>query len=446
MGGLAGILGNPVLVQLLLYNVVGQLIGAALGPFQIAVANQVNQLAPNVVLSPADLADAVIRNIVQEPDVAAEAAASGVNAERFHTLTLLAGNAPDPTSLAIALRRQLIDAPTYDRGIRQGRLRDEWADLVRELAVVQPTPMDALTAQVEHQLDPGTAHDKFVAFGGDPAQYDWLVGTVGAGPSPLEAAAMAHRGLIPWGGTGLGVVSFDQAVAEGHSRDKWTVPYRGLADYLPPPRTITAMHKEGALTDAQATKLLEDHGVPADLIGAYLAAATAQRLTKPKELAEATVLRLYADKLIARPDAANLLGKLSYPPAEAEFILEVADLAAMERAVTAAVGRIHTLYVGHKIPEATALTTLAALDIGAKEAGELVTIWGHERAANVRQLTAAQIASALADSIIDQPTAMAMLEADGYTPYDAWLVLSVHAKVALPDQPPADTLPAPAGP
>lgn len=446
MASLAGILTNPVLEQLLLYNVVGSLVGAALGPYMVALTNEVNQLSPLVPLAPADLADAVIRNVMSPADAAKEASFAGVNADRFTTLTLLAGNAPDPTSLAVALRRGFIDAATYDRGIRQGRLRDEWADLVRQMAVQLPTPMDALAALVEAQLDEPTARTKFAQFGGDPAQFDWLLGTVGAGPSPLEAASMAHRGLIPWAGTGLGAVSFDQAVAEGHTRTKWTTAYRGLADYLPPPRTITAMHKEGVLTDAQAAKLLADHGVPADLLGAYLASATAQKLAKPKELAESTVLALYRDRLVARPAVATMLEALGYSAPEAEFILEVEDLRVSEAAMRAAVSRIHTLYTGHKIDQTAATSALAGLGVDATAAGELLTIWGLERAANVRTLSAAQIAEALGYGIVDQPTAIALLEADGYAPHDAWVLLSDHAKGPLPDEPPLGALPPPAGP
>lgn len=446
MAGLAGILGNPVLEQILAYNVVGQLIGAALSPFMQALTNEVQQAAPLVPLSPADAADAVIRNLLDQDAAAHEASFSGFNAERFGTLVGLAGNAPDPTSMAIALRRKLIDAGTYDRGIRQGRLRDEWATLVQELAVQQPSPADALTASVEGQLDPGEAKTLFVEFGGDATHYDWLLGTVGAGPSPLEAAMMAYRGLIPWGGSGLGVISFDQAVKEGHTRNKWTDAYRGLSVYLPPPRTISAMHRENALTDAEAAKLLEEHGVPPALAGAYLASSTSAKLTKSKNLAESTVLDLYRDRLIPRAEAVALTTKLGYDAAEAEFILEVEDLRVEARAMTAAVSRIGSLFTGHKIDHGTALAALGELGVEVKSAGELVGVWDLERAANVRLPSAAQIEAAFGYDIIDQPTALAELESMGYSPHDAWLVLSVHNKAPLDGEPGGSTLPAPAGP
>lgn len=446
MAGLAGILGNPVLEQLLLYNVVGQLIGAGLGPFMIALTNEVNQAAPLVPLSPADMADAVIRNVVTEAEGAHEASFAGVNAARFHQLTLLAGNAPDPTSLAVALRRKLIDAATYDRGIRQGRLRDEWAGLVQQLAVVQPAPGAMLSAYLEGQLPEGEARDKYAQLGGDPAYFDILFNTEGQAPTPTQALEMANRGIIPWGGQGPAATSFEQAFLEGPWRNKWAAPFRALGAYLPPPRTVTAMHREGSLTDAEATHLLEQQGLTPALAAAYLASSSKQKLSKPKELAQGVVEKLYIDHLIPRAEAATFLEKLGYTAPEAEFILEVVDLQVTEKFMAAAVNRVHTLYVGRKIGQATAESTLASVGVEAAQAAELVSLWNHERAVNVKLPSAAQVEAALEHGIIDQATALAMLESDGYSPHDAWLILSVHHKAALPGEPAAGALPAAPGP
>lgn len=446
MASLGGLLGNPVLSQLLLYNVVGQLIGAALGPYMTALSNEVNQLSPLVPLPPAAMADAVIRNIVDESTGAQEASFAGVNRDRFHQLVELAGNAPDPTSLAVAFRRKLIDHATYQRGIRQGRLRDEWSDLVRELAVVQPAPGAMLAAYLEGQLPEGEARAKYAELGGDPAYFDILFNTEGQAPTPTQALEMANRRIIPWTGSGPGVVSFQQAFLEGPWRNKWEPAFRQLGAYLPPPRTVTAMHREGSLTDAEAVKLLEEQGLTPTLAKAYLASASKQRTAKSKDLAETTVLTLYRDRLVHRDVAKGFLTGLGYDSSEAEFVLEVEDLRVAERFMAAGVNRIHTLYVGHKITEPAASQALAGLKVDAAQAAELVALWGHERAANVRQLTPAQIEAALDHGIVDQPTAQALLEAEGYTPHDAWVALSVHHKAKLPGEPGATALPPPAGP
>lgn len=446
MAGIADILGNPTLEQIFVYGVIQQLVGAALGPYLQALANELQSVTPNVPLSPADAATAVIRNIQGVDAAAGEAQLSGINRDRFDRLVALAGNAPDPTSLAVALRRGFVDEARYEKGIAQGALRDEWSDVVKELAVQEPSPMDAMTALVEGQLDEATARAKFAAFGGQPSEFDWLFGTVGAGPSPLEAAQMAYRGVIPWTGKGLGVVSFEQAVAEGHTRNKWEPAYRALSEYLPPPRTITAMHREGALTTEQAAKLLADHGLPADLAAAYLLSSSKAKTAKARELAESTVLTLYRDRLIPRDEAETFIERLGYSTEEAGFILAAEDLRVTERFMVAAVGRIHTYYIGHKISATAAATALADLRVESAQAAELVALWDHERAANVKRVTPAEVATAFMHSIIDQGTAQSILESDGYSPYDAWLLLSVHNKGPLPNAPSPGALGPAAGP
>jgi len=201
MAGLAGILGNPILEQILLYQVLGQLIGPALAPFAQAITNSVWTAEPLIPLPPADAAMAVIRNLMPVGAAADEAIKSGINPDRFATLVGLAGDAPAPEAMAVALRRGLVDEGRYLTGIRQGRLRDEWAELVKALAVNEPSPGDAMTAVVEGQLDEATGRAKFAAFGGCRAS---LTGC--SGPSvplprrsrrPTWPIAASFRGMAP---------------------------------------------------------------------------------------------------------------------------------------------------------------------------------------------------------------------------------------------------------
>lgn len=440
MAGIGGILGNPLLEQILLYNVLGQLIGAGLGPFATALSNTVNTAEPLVALPPADAAQAVIRNLMDHGAAADEAVKAGIDRPRFDVLVGLAGDAPDPTSLAVALRRKLIDQGRYMTGIRQGRLRDEWAALVQELAVVQPSPGAMLAAYLEGQIPEAEARDRYAQLGGDPAYFDILFATEGQAPSPVEALELANRGVIPWTGRGEAAVSYEQAFLEGPWRNKWLSSFRALGEYLPPPRTVTAMHREGALSDAQAIDLYRKAGLSPELARAYMSASASQRTVKTHELAQSTVEALYRDRLIPRTEAAAFLGSLRYTPQEAEYILELVDVQVSQKYLTAAVGRVHTLYVGHKIARAQALAVLGQLQLDATNAGDLVSIWDYERAANVKTLTASEVAAALKLKLVDQPTAQAELEALGYLPHDAWLYLSVHMKVALPGEPPAGSV------
>lgn len=435
LGSLLSGIQKNTLFQIAEYQVAGALLGGVLEPEADALRQTVYDANPVAILSPADAADAVLRNVWPRDRAAAEAQRSGVNGERFDVLARLAGNAPDPTSLAVALRRKLITPERYLDGIRQGRLRDEWAELVRELAVQQPSPADALAAALEGQLSMARAQELFAAFGGDPQHFGWLFDTQGSAPSPVELGDMANRGIIGWTGTGPAATSFEQGFLEGPWRNKWLEPMRKAAVYYPPPRTITAMYNEGSLTRARAMELLQQQGLAADLAAAYLSSGSSQKTKPSKDLARGTIETLYRDHLVTRANAAGFLESLGYDASEADFMLAVVDVEVTQRFLSAAVGRIHTLYVGHKVSREAATSALAQLDVPAETLPDLVGIWDLERAANVRTLTPAEIANAYKLTLLDQPTAQAMLEQLGYQPHDAWLYLSIHLKAAQGDEP-----------
>lgn len=444
-GILSGILNNTIL-QMVVYNLIGQLVGAAVAPEVEMVAAEVWTRNPTMPLTPADVAAAVVRGEMTEAQAAAEAAKSGYNAERTHTLIRLNGDAPAPGDLVVALRRGIIDHPRFVQGIQQGRMRNEWTDVIEQLGVQQPPPTAMLAALLEGQISEAEAKRRYAALGGDPAYFQILFDTEGSAPSPLEAAEMARRGVIGWDGTGAGVVSYEQAFLEGPWRNKWSKPYRALAEYLPPPRTITAMIKEGAMTPAEGGKLLAEQGLNPTMVAAYLQAASSQKTAATKDLAQTQITALYHDRIIGVFDATSMLISLGYDAAEAGFILSIEDLRKVQQYLAIAVGRIHTLYVGHKIDRTAAINALGQLKVDATEITELTGIWDWERAANVRVLTPAEIAGAMHWKIIDQPAAQLQLEQLGYTPHDAWVYLSVHEKAPLGVAPAPGAIGPPPGP
>lgn len=434
-GAFAGILGNSMLQQIVLYQVVGNLVGAALGPYLQALTNQVNQLSPLVPLSPQVAAEAVRRELWSEDQAAHEASFSGINPERQAILNQLSGHGPDAGSLAVALRRRLIDQQRYLEGIRQSGLRAEWAELVRRLSVQDPSPTAPLQAYLQGQLDEGTARELFERFGGNPEHFDWLYNTEGTAPTPTQALELANRGIIPWRGSGPGVVSYEQAFLEGPWRNKWLEPFIALGEYLPPPRTVTAMYREGSLSRAKAAELLTKQGLAADMVEAYLVSGATQATEDTRKLAVGTIVDLYEGRLIDRATAQSMLEGLRYEATDATFILDVADGRLAERFLSSAIGRIRTLYTGHKITQAQAESVLAQLQVPVEGISDLVSIWSYERAANVQQLTAAQVANAFRRGLIDQADAQRRLEGMGYLPDDAWLYLSQAVGSELPDQP-----------
>jgi hypothetical protein len=443
-GALGKLFGpNSTARQLLIWNVAGQLISALLGPAMTEIQSLVNAQFPEVPLSPADLAALVVRGFATHATAAGEAAKSGINSARFGELVNLSGQAPSPEVLVEGLRRGVLawdhaqsGMPSVLDGIREGNLKNEWAPLMRMLSVQPPSPQEALNALLQGQISRDTAHQRWVEGGGDPTWFNDAFNSEGSAPTPNEAAIMAKRGIIPWTGRGPGVVSYEQAFLEGPWRDKWLAAFHGLSEYLPPPRTVTALLREGAITQAEAIKLLQEQGLSSQLAAAYIHAATQAHASTSKDLSKGEIESLYLQHIITADQAKRMLEALNYTATNAALLLSGIDLRRQITHTNAAVNRVRSMFIAHKITKHGAALSLGHLGIAATAANELLALWEVEAAASVKVLTTAQIASAMHLKIITQAEAEAELVALGYTPWDAWVLLSVHEKEVLPNRPP----------
>jgi hypothetical protein len=452
MAGLGDLLGGGgAIEQLLLWGLFNQMLSSLLAPYLEQLAQDVNARHPDAVLSPADLAQAVVRNYLTADQGAAEAGKSGLDPERFAILTGLSGDAPAPGDLATALRRGLIssagtgtDSTSFEQGIREGRLADKWIPMIRALAQQWPTPADALAAVLEGQVSDAEGKALYEKFGGDPDYFTLLFNTRGNAPTPVEALELANRGIIPWTGTGPDAISYEQAFLEGPWRNKWLKPYEALAEYVPPPETVRTLLEQGAITQQQASDLWAKQGLAPGTVQAYLEAAAFNQTAETRGLTMSAVIDMYYGQLIGEDEARSLLSLFHIPAANQDLLLAYADMRRSIAAVTAAVSRIQALYTARKIGRDTVIQSLGRLKIPASTVNDLVTTWDIEASVNVKTLTEAQIANAFAKGIMTQDDAMTEMEAIGYTPYDAWVLLSVKNGKPLPGKPEV-TIAAPLG-
>lgn len=395
------------------------------------------------LLSPADAAAAVVRNFIDAAAGQKVAGQSGVSAATFKTLVQLSGDAPGPQQLAEALRRGLIPASgtgaastSFVQGIAEGRLADKWAPVIKGLAQLWPTPVDALDASVKGVFSEADGKAMYERLGGDPQFHDWLLYSIGSGPTPLEAAVLASRGIIPWDGTGPTVTSYSQAVAESRYRTKWAGAYRRLAEHIPPPSTIVSMYAHRNIDEQTAHTLLLQNDMTPDLAAAYIAEADYEAISDYRGLTQAAVIDMYIGHVLTRDQAAQLLAALHVSDQAAGLLLDTADLHYVIDSVNRSVARIATLFTGRKISAQTAAAALAQLGVPSVTVEDLIADWEIQASANVKILTETQIVDAWYYGIISQDEAVEDLGAVGYTPYDAWVVLSVKNKSPLPSPPP----------
>lgn len=255
---------------------------------------------------------------------------------------------------------------------------------------------------------------------------------------------MANRGYIPWDGTGPDVTSYEQAFKESRWRDKWAPAYRKYADYLPAPETVRSLLEQGSIDQATAVALWHKSGLDQETVGAYLQAAAFNNSAATRGLAINEVLNMFYGQLIGEPETVQLLELFHVPQHTINLLVSYTLVRRSIAAVTAATARIKSLLAARKIGSDTARQALERLQIPGSTIDGLISAWEVEASVSVRVLTEAQIVDAWEVQAISQDEAEAELAAIGYTPYDAWVLLSIKAKQPLPNKP-ARIVAAPAG-
>jgi hypothetical protein len=376
-------------------------------------------------LAPADAALGKLRGTMNDGRAHEAARVAGITDEDFQTLVDNTGEPPAVEMLLSLWRRGKISTEKLDHGIRQSRVRNEWIDIVHEMSVIPPSPAEALNAYLEGQIPREEAVKRYREGGGDPTWFEHAFNAEGEAPTPNMLSELANRGIIPWGGEGPKVTSFKQGFLEGPWRNKWEESMRKLAEYLPPPRTITALVGNASLSKKEAYQLFRKQGLTPDLAEAYVKSATTDKTAKQKNLAVTQISALYRDQAIDREQAVKMWGDLGYDQHEAHFLATLTDLERIQRFTETAISTIHSRYTGHAVKRHEASSDLDQLGVPAKQRNSLLEMWDLERDAKVKRLTAAEVHKAVHKNLLTEEQGMNRLEQMGYPRRDAEIYLAL---------------------
>lgn len=436
MAGLGDLFGKgSIAEQFLIWGVMQQLAGAGMAPGLQSLQSEVWKLDPSMPVSPSLLADMVHRGLMDDTTGKSEAVRSGIGPDAFEIMVKGATQSPSLGALIQGYQRKIVADSDFERGLVELGIDPLWHDLIRQLTINIPTSDEALNAFLEGQVSDGEAKARYLAAGGDPTWYETDKAARGSAPSPVELGNMVNRGIIPAEGTGVDATTFQQGFLEGPWRNKWLPKMLELSKYRPPPRTITALIHEGVLDDATALEWFKGWGMDAATAAVYLKSAHSGKTSAAKDLSVSNIETMYRDKLITESEASAHLVALGYPQQAATELLKLADFNNQQTSIRSAQSKIRTLYVGRKITPAGAKAALVKLGVADADVASLLLIWDIELDATVRQLTEAQVVNAWYYKVMTDSEALANLEILGYTPYDAWVILSVKNKAPLPGKP-----------
>lgn len=371
------------------------------------------------VHDPEQLALMVLKGIVSEPDAQKEAAKSGVDPSHLHDIILATGEPPGLEQMMEAYRRGLVGKERFEKAVRQSRVRDEWTDVLLALRFQPASPADAIRGLVQGHLP----HDKAKQIAEEGSlrgeDFEWMYETAGNPPGPMTMIELWRRGDATQ-------AEVEAAIREGRTKNKYIPNLVHLKRVLPPQRTVVTMLSHGAITEAEAAKLLHEHGYDDVTIKGYIHAATSSQSIREKQLGRAEVLELYFDHAISEAEAMKHLKALGYPDHTAKLVMALTDLK-RERAIQqAAASPIRSAYIGRHISQAEASTRLDGIGMPHQQRDLALKLWAVDREAHTKQLTEAQIVKANTQGLLTDQQAEDRLLTLGYDRFDARILLDME--------------------
>jgi hypothetical protein len=373
-------------------------------------ANEMMQLAA-AIISPSDAALAVLRGDLTNHQGLVIAQQSGLDQAQFNILLNNTGEPPGAEELMEALRRGFIDEKTFELGIRQSRVRDQWVQTLKDLRYSPMSTADAVQAYVQNYLTEDQIKKIADQNGLEPGQIDTLALAAGEPLSRTEMGMLVRRGLATEN-------QFKEALRQSRLKDSYT----GLAFDLVynPPTVSDAIESaiQGYMTEAEAKEIAKKDGLDTQYFDALY-------LTAGEPLSKTEMLTLYKRGKVSKQDVKDALKQSRLKDAYIDDALELAtELPALYEtrallaagALTAAQGTQILLEQGYQKDIVTAIVKSAVGDTTAA----------------TKTLTEAMYADLYQESAITATEFDTELKALGYTEAQAELIRTVYDnKIAL---------------
>jgi len=194
--------------QFFMWTVLAQMANQLLAPLFNTVGQDANRIDQTVLITPAELADMVVKGWTDEASAKNTAKSQGVAPGDFDLLVKATGQPIGLQDALFAWRRGFIPfdapepgAPSVETAIRTSHIANLWADTIKQLGIVPLGIADAVDAVVENQIPYADgekiAHENGIA----PEDFRILFDTRGNPPGPSELIELARRGYIPMQGT-----------------------------------------------------------------------------------------------------------------------------------------------------------------------------------------------------------------------------------------------------
>lgn len=329
---------------------------------------------------------------------------------------------PPPVETLITLvRRKKLDASAMLAGFDRLGIDPDYKNQVAELLYGPPSPEAAILGVVQNHLDEQSARNIMLANGLDDGAYPWLYANMGRPPGTGQMIDAWNRGVA-----GVTQAVVEQAIRESDIKDKYVPVLVGLREHLLPQKTVVAGVHQGVISDALAAGMLAKLGISAQNAAFLIQEGHNNKITAHKQLSVSQIETAYRDGSIDRAQALAHLVALNYIDADANFILDLVDVAWQQALHAATIARVKALYLGHHIDRATASNDLDAASVSAPHRDLYLQQWDLVRATPTRELSESQAATAYRKLLIGEADFRTRLAALGYIAADIDLIVQLN--------------------
>lgn len=350
------------------------------------LAGKMRELA-DVPLSPADAALAVLRGNMTQVDGAAVASKWGVSANTFQALIDNTGEPPGTEQLLEAHRRGYIDDTRLVKGILESRVRDEWVDVLRQLAYVPMSTADAVNAVVQNHISEAQGEQIANDNGLQAGMFPIMVETAGAPLSRTEMEQLFNRGLVTKD-------DVTQALRESRLKNKYNDLAFSLHERLLEPRELADAVLWGAITHQDAVHQTMELGYSQASSEILVSSAVNRKMESQRLAVVRSIETLYEDNALSKDQASQSIAKMGFEPTEVDLILQAAELRRNAKLINAGLSAIRSKFVGHHIERVAASGLIDQMGIPHQQRDALLQLWQVEHDANVRLLTPSQVIKA----------------------------------------------------
>lgn len=379
----------------------------------------------DVLLTPAELANARQQGFLTDDQARAEALLQGVTASRADVQFDLAGLPPGAAEAASLYNRGLIDSDGFAQMIREGHTKSKYVDVLDRARVAVLTATEAAAARLRTWITADESYAIGAQTGHSREQMDLLFLNRGRPASPTQMwKGWARKSTSP---SGSGVVTYDdhaKAIAISDIRPEYAeMLWQNRFNY-PPLFQLNRLVASHAITPETAAEWAAFNLEAPDVIAALLD-FWKRPSASAKEATAANLRAEYEGLFIDRATLVDALVQLGYQQADADTLADLGDAGRVKTYRDRVVTAIYKAYLAHQLTEAQARVALGDDGIDPAAIASLLELWTREQTLTRHELTQAQIVAAYKRAVLPFQTALTELAGRGLSDADARVLLGI---------------------